>query len=315
MKTIIILTLLLCWQDQSVAQITPMFQTDIYFEDAKGNKDTITIGFDTLAAGSMLNPDFGELDITTPFDSIFEVRAAHLYDFGWGNQPYALSKKIIGFAENAINNTSCYGGTPVLLLIHVKHQPVTISWDQSIFSNSCLRPSFLTPDRMYQMINPWDWFDMPAIRYGCTSKMNTLTTFLGKQYKSPMEIPYIAKKAVKGSLNMVDSIYGISFIFSDDWPFSPCSLVSASEASAVFDNQAEIFPSPAIDEINVRNKDKAVAITTSVYDQNGRAISHVRNNHDGSEQQFDIQHFSAGVYYIVQRMKHGEIRVNKWVKM
>lgn len=314
MKTIIILALLLSWPLQSIAQIVPMFQTDIYFEDAVGNKDTITVGFDTLATGDY-NPDFGELDITTPFDSVFEVRAAHIDDFGWGNGSFALSKKVIGFSENYVNFPTCYSGSTILLFVWAKHMPIKVSWEKSIFFESCLKATFFTPDRMYQMINPWDWFDMPSIRYACTTKTDIFEIFLGKKYKSPMEIPYIAKRKIEGSPNSIDSIYGISIDFSADWAFSPCSLVSTDEESAVFDNQTEIFPNPAFDALNIRNKDKAVATNISVYDQSGKAIYHVINNHNVSEQQFDVQQFDVGVYYIVQRMKHGEIRVNKWVKI
>ncbi len=299
----------------SLAQLQPMFQTGIYFEDAIGNKDTIIVGFDTLATGDY-NPNFGEVDITIPFDSIFEVRAAHLDDFGWGNQQYALSKKVIGFAENYINLPSCYSGSTILLFVKAKHLPIKISWNQDLFSGGCLNATFFTPDRMYQMVNPLDWFDMPSIRYECTSTVNSLEIFLGKQYKAPMEIPYIAKRKVLGSMNAVDSIYGVSLDFGNDWIFSPCSLVSVDEEPFVkTDNQTKVFPNPAIDKLTIQNKDKVVATNFSVYDQIGKRILYFNNDQNNSEKNLDIEHFPPGVYYVVQQIKNGETRVNKWVKI
>lgn len=58
------------------AQKVAMFETTLYFEDAVGNMDSIRVGHDT-AANSTFNTDFGEEFINAPFDSVFEVRAAH----------------------------------------------------------------------------------------------------------------------------------------------------------------------------------------------------------------------------------------------
>lgn len=176
-------------------------------------------------------------------------------------------------------------------------------------------PSIFTPDRMNQLINPWDWFDMPSIRYACASLNNNFELYLGQQFKAPMEIPYIAKKKIIGSPNAVDSIYGVTINFTASWALSPCRLVATSEASFELDNQTEVFPNPAIDELNVRNKDKAVAANIFIHDQTGKTISYLRDNNDSSAQQIDVLQFPSGVYYVVQHMKNGSTRVNKWVKM
>jgi hypothetical protein len=69
---------------------TPMYQADFYFQDAIGNRDTITIGYDTTANGEY-NPQFGEINLSQPFDSVFEVRATHRNGINWG-QPVSTSQ-------------------------------------------------------------------------------------------------------------------------------------------------------------------------------------------------------------------------------
>lgn len=71
-KTIIpILFLVQVWLN---GQPTAMFEATIWFEDAAGNRDSIVVGYDTLATED-IDPAFGEAEITSPFDSVFEVRA------------------------------------------------------------------------------------------------------------------------------------------------------------------------------------------------------------------------------------------------
>ncbi len=72
------------------AQKIPIFQTPLYFEDSLGNKDTLVIGYDRNVKDDQLNPEYGEVWISTPMDSVFEVRAFHGDDFS-----QKMSKKII----------------------------------------------------------------------------------------------------------------------------------------------------------------------------------------------------------------------------
>ena len=55
------------------AQLTPLFETTLYVEDAIVNRDTVMFGFDPMAT-SDIDEDFGEVALNTPFDSILEAR-------------------------------------------------------------------------------------------------------------------------------------------------------------------------------------------------------------------------------------------------
>lgn len=313
MKNLIFCLALLLPALLAFGQIEPMFQTTIYFEDAVGNRDTIVVGYDTLA-NAEYNPLFGEANISSPFDSVFEVRAAHEISFGWGEGEYILSKKIIGFAENYANFTSCYGGTSPLFFIYAKYQPITVSWDRSVFDNDCKDGSFLTPDRMQRMIDPWAWLGMPAIRYGCLPTDSAYTFSLGDQYRAPMEIPYIAMQQVEGNGGTLDSIYGLALGFSADWVFSPCSLVVSTQESVPNINMTEVFPNPASRQVVVQNKDGLPIPSLFVYDQIGRMVMECPVEKNQAAISVEVGTLSPGLYFLVQRWETGEVRVNKLVK-
>ena len=103
------------------SQDTLKFLSTIYVKDAIGNIDSVTIGT-SYYSNSVYNPEFGELALETPFDSILEVRAGHagLWDYLESN--YVLSKKIISGSHTKIGKL----GYPIKLFINAKYQPVTI---------------------------------------------------------------------------------------------------------------------------------------------------------------------------------------------
>jgi hypothetical protein len=56
------------------AQLQPEINFKMYFDDAAGNSDTVTFGYDSLAR-LYIDPNFGEIDLSSiPMDSVFEVR-------------------------------------------------------------------------------------------------------------------------------------------------------------------------------------------------------------------------------------------------
>lgn len=142
------------------AQSTPRFQMPLYFEDAVGNRDTIVVGYDANGSFDTLNPQFGEYAISTPFDSIFEVRAAHAID-----PPHTLSKKIISHYEGGGGDT-CFASAGVEIFIQAKYLPITISYDTTLVNSSfCHRNMILSPD-MYIFLFQY-WWD--AREYYCMS--------------------------------------------------------------------------------------------------------------------------------------------------
>ncbi|MDO8368346.1 MAG: T9SS type A sorting domain-containing protein [Saprospiraceae bacterium] len=111
----------------AVAQLTPFFQTSLYFQDSIGHRDTLVIGYDTSASSQHLNPQFGELLLTTPFDSVFEVRAMHR-----GDSQERTIKKIIGHYE-IIPGLTCGVSSIGKIVINAKYPPISMTYDSTKF--------------------------------------------------------------------------------------------------------------------------------------------------------------------------------------
>jgi Secretion system C-terminal sorting domain len=289
----------------------PMYQADFYFEDAVGNRDTITIGYDTTANGEF-NPKFGEINLTQPFDSVFEVRATQRTGFNWGQGSYILSKRIFDLGEKYANLPQCTSGGSAICFIRAKYPPVTISWDINIMDNQCNRASFWTPDLRQELVHPYSWFGYPYIRYGCASDNSDYVIQLGAIHKSQGEISYVIKHEVEGSSNVKDTIYGVLFSgFMADWWFSPCSLVDSEEPST----QAEaliLCPNPVFDKIMLQNEVTNDHII-QIFDSTGRSMRYVKRT--GGEGALDVADLQQGWYFLRIIDESGRIQVGSFQKL
>ncbi|GAB4495557.1 MAG: hypothetical protein OHK0019_24960 [Saprospiraceae bacterium] len=291
-----------------------MFITKVFFEDTIGNRDSITIGFDTLA-NYEYNPQFGELNITAPFDSVFEIRAAHGIGFGWGEGNYVLSKTIIGGSEKVLNLDNCYVGETVILFIKAKHQPVKISWNKFEFNDTnCLSPTFLTPDRMFEMINPIDWFEMPNIRYSCASKNSEYYLLLDTESRAPNEVPYVAMKPVLGG--DIDSIIGVAIHPVVDLYYSPCQFVSSNYEIVKKEKASVIYPNPTNTIVTIQNTSDIMTTDITISDQIGRVVFQSRTPLASEDiLEINLEDIKAGIYFIHQKLGNGKVYLNKFVKI
>ena len=115
------------------------FSFELYFEDALGNRDTLVLGYDPLATDS-IDVAFGEENIIAqPWDSVFEVRIGDKRysetNPNWNTENSFLSKKqIVSSYCESIYNTSF----PLTLQFYTSNFPVKLSWDKSLFADTCL---------------------------------------------------------------------------------------------------------------------------------------------------------------------------------
>jgi hypothetical protein len=133
-----------------VAQTIPEFQYTLYIQDARGNKDSIILGYDRTETRRTLNAEYGEVDIKNrPFDSVLEVRATEArnrFDIKFH------SKKIITFFEgicplNAVSSN-------ITLLIRAKYLPIKFSWNKNLFTDNCRSRSILVCSENYYSVEP-----------------------------------------------------------------------------------------------------------------------------------------------------------------
>ena len=116
----------------SLTSYAQQFSFQMFFKDAIGNRDTLTLGYDT-AATKLIDAAFGEVNIIgVPLDSVFDVRVTD--EYSWGVQPQGTfhTKRQITFYD-------C--DSPLLsyqnIDIKAKYWPVTATWDKTLFNDSC----------------------------------------------------------------------------------------------------------------------------------------------------------------------------------
>lgn len=162
------------------------FSFEMFFEDAEGNRDTITIGYDPNGSRDTINPDFGEVNIAdTPFDSIFDVRITNQADINgasW-NYEYELfhsKKKVVG-AVKYVN-----------IDIRSIHWPVTAMWDSALFDeNSGFKESLFTPlHRMYWWDSGNYYSDFEKIILNDTSQVTFIANYPDNWEEHPIDIDY-----------------------------------------------------------------------------------------------------------------------------
>lgn len=129
------------------------FSFQLFFEDSLGQRDTLVLGYDQNATDS-IDVAFGESNIiSTPFDTVFEVRISD-YDFTahglYMDDPANFQTPI------QIKEKDCAGSDfpliSVLNLINANF-PVKVYWDHTAFDHPCRQKSFITD------WHPGGWFD------------------------------------------------------------------------------------------------------------------------------------------------------------
>ncbi len=111
----------------AMAQTSPEFAFTLYAQDAIGNIDSVVIGYDHNEICGNLNNMFGEFAITTPYDSVFEMRLKG--DVTLQSMPD--SKKAISCYEG---DCMPYGAAAdVEVIVRAKYKPIRFSWDRNVF--------------------------------------------------------------------------------------------------------------------------------------------------------------------------------------
>jgi|SRR5690554_194582 len=141
MKTYLILIGLL-FTGGLFAQQTPEFEFQLYFEDAAGNKDTITLGYDVNATDS-IDTSFDEVDIVNlPWENGLDVRIGKSRFLP--NTEYLSKRQILApFCDPNIVN-QFVTSEEATIHFYTLNYPISIKWNKSLFENeSCIRKSII----------------------------------------------------------------------------------------------------------------------------------------------------------------------------
>jgi hypothetical protein len=127
--------------------LEPQIKFDLYFQDAIGNMDTVTLGFDQRSDGTLIDTIFGEKQLRgVPFDSVFEVRGA-------ATSGYTVQSNPIVHHYNPIYCTTLPNVQYLAVYIYARHWPIIITWDSTYFDQECLDWTHFTRHHHY-LFNP-----------------------------------------------------------------------------------------------------------------------------------------------------------------
>ncbi|NUQ26119.1 MAG: T9SS type A sorting domain-containing protein [Saprospiraceae bacterium] len=306
MKNLIRLGLIIILTDSILntlqAQPTPYFEMTLYFEDTVGNRDTIIFGYD-IDASSDIDPEWGEVELTTPFDSVFEVR------IGNANFPYSnkLASKIINSTSIAQN---CYYGSGAYLYFHVIHQPVKIWWDKSqLLNDECFSGAFIINHITDVLAGPFSPDEIPPIHY-CMAVLDTVYFELTEEALTPDQIRIYINKDVEG-LGVI-SIPGLRFEIGPYWAYTPCYWVTDTE-SPKNSNQIAIYPNPANGYFKLSDlSGGGVLGPLFIYDSMGRMVKYFTTVE--SEQLIDVSGLPEGWYHVAVHIENNRIWRGAFVK-
>lgn len=305
MKAILILLLT---SAVAFGQKTAFWETNFYFEDGLGNKDSITLGRD-IDADRKFNPDFGEVNLKdVPWDSVFEARASHGEAANGHAFPRVLSKKIIGTGYEFNQDENCLlTYEPLKIFVKVKHFPLKISWNSEDFEDYCSVYSYMSQFSLSDISENSYWFTdtitFTPDDYTCLSKQNetVFEYFSGKYFKS-----FVLEQNSSGGL---DTIYGLYLgLLPEVTKISPCAPKENWGTVSVDDTQSQVvinlYPNPASHEINLEYPE---SLSWQLYDNQGQMLK------NGKEHQIDIANLPNGVYILRLKIQN-RVVVKKIVK-
>ena len=293
-----------------LAQPTAQFETTFYFEDAIGNRDSVIVGYDTLATRD-IDPEFGEMEILAPFDSVFEVRAGH-FTWPWREK---LSKKIIDRGTIAVGPNppeDCYSGVAIFIYVWATHQPVKVWWGRPTFLNSrCYRASALLNHWEDELAGPIAPEDIPP-EYACLAAEDSIFFDMSEEYlTADGSIARISlEKEVQGLGEQ--TIYGLRFFpASTPYDYSPCYWVTATRETTEPQGLL-IYPNPTSGELNTQMPEGVEAEQMELYDIRGALLR--RQQRGAPPMTSGLSGLPPGIYQILVTGSDGKRYFGRVVK-
>jgi len=262
----------------------PEFSFDLYFEDALGNRDTITLGYDPLATDG-IDSQFGEENIIAlPWDSVFEVRISDYYDKN------AIEEQVSFNSKKCIQNKSSqpyFLTNRIEIDIHAKHFPIRITCDSTDIESSERRGTFITS------MLPSGWFDTGGFVTNLFYNPQTLIDFAGFENWPLYPFNYYYLEAS-------DSVFVC-------WAAIADSNVNTSNIhESEVDNIIKIFPNPTNKYFEI--KAEVIVEKIEIANSYGQVMQEFKAT---NQQKFDISQYSDGIYlitiYLENQIKHFKI--------
>lgn len=310
MKQILCFSILfLAFRQDLEAQLQPAYETTLYFEDAVGNKDTIVIAYDTEAT-SQIDPEFGEVGLSTPFDSVFEVRAGNVFEW---NVP--LTKRLVTYMSNPIPGLDyCNGYTYPSIFIHALHQPVKVSWDRTFFSGSECRAGAAIINHVQDEVAGPIGVDEILPVFHCMAEDSSGIFDLTEETLLEEYGSFLLHKDYPVEGQGIKTIYGLRMIIELEYGYTPCYWVSSVENTDWIEpsRSLELFPNPASHLVNWSLPPNVQVQSWELLTLYGRRLFSGKKRSDNA---LDVSAYPAGIYHLRLLGSDGYYYSGKLVKI
>lgn len=266
MKLILSISLLLIAKCAFSQTLKPEFSFTLYAEDAKGNKDSVTIGYHPDARqDEVLDTRFADKDISDqPFDSVLEIRAHKifwLWTKGVINPPF-LNRGMSKHLTLTHNSEKCFdpfqfdfGRNMGFILVKIKYPPLKLSWDKNLFEkifNPCISQSFLF------------YSDYPMY-FMFTHELLKKVTYLKELSEIPESLLIPVK--FKNNLGMIDSLE-TNYVISFQKANLTVSTTDLNDISTI-----NMYPNPCTQFIHLSlSGPQEKILTLNIFTQGGASI-------------------------------------------
>ncbi len=285
------------------------FQMKLYFEDAKGNKDSIIFGYDSTAKTNFISSLLGEDSIVSPLDSIFDVRIGKSSTF-WDSPK--LGKKRFAHTEGT---SECVAFGWLFIVINAKFNPVKITYNASLLNNSnqCLQNAVIAKNHSIHLVET-NWFDAPKSHWFCMASQNEIMIDTKeKKTTVPIKSLFDSRKyeVIGNGIKDVPQMHLLNF------GNGPCEyLVKNNDINF---NKAIILQSPVRNILNIKfGEDELLPSNTQfqILNPSGQIMQQQAINENTTQLETDVSALSSGLYFVQLRSPQGLLLyTGKFVKI
>lgn len=264
------------------------FNFNLIFQDATGNTDTLILGYSSKATDSV-DTELEEINIiSTELDSVFDVRVTDEWNARmWKSDSignYHLKKQIF--------NGTCGFIGPISIDINCKNWPVTVSWDNSLFNDTCRAGSVLTS------VPAGGWWDVgsPSDLFRAELKNTNQVTF-SANYGYYVNENYAYINTDSDTI----SVFWVAF--------GKSSFLSLGVQQDRLENILILYPNPTMDKIQIYGELTNQMEEIRILDLSGK-VQIIKTDSDC----IDLSQLQNGIYFINLRLKNNILITRKIIK-
>ena len=285
-----------------------MFELPIYFEDAVGNKDTVTVGYGT---GITLENRFGDtqselVDYGTLFlDKDLDIWLMNTISDDPNINGYRSKTWYFEFGKEDCGDSS---EAPILVDLAIRnvHPPLKMTWNESLLClNNCTNESQLIDNFLFHVVNTNVALEYNLVKPLCGVNGSWEFNLGGLMRDSIVNFQTIYYEQ--------DSLGGLDIIYLFHLGLTNAAIISSVKEVNSIDLQ--VYPNPALQELWINGLEGQRDISMTIVDMIGRVVfkNHI---HVGSkEEKLDLFNLPSGAYVLLVSGRDGLHSAERFMKL